>query len=414
MDTGPEVQGRHIDIYMWSCHEALAARPAASMAITVLRLGWNPKASTPTLVDRLFRQREAVQPPPPPAPRPSRPIETVASRVAEPRSRRANVTRRTESRDSLNRRRSATSTPFSGSVDGSVSWLVLRTQSPLPLLILDTAADTACSRCRAAPAAPGGVPDSRSSPLCRTRILSMSWIVDSRCAIAIVVRPAISTCSASRISSSVSVSTLDVASSRTRIARVERERAGERQQLLLADRQRGAALGDRRCRSRPAAASMKRSACTAAAARCTAVVGDRGVAEPDVAGDRAGEQVHVLQHEAEQRRAAPAGPCRGCRRRRRGCGRCVHVVEPQQQVDERRLARPRSRRRCRRARPAAPRTTRRAGPGRVVVVGERDVVEDDVARRSAVSAAPGRARRGAGRRRTARPATRSSPACRAA
>ncbi|HYI89664.1 MAG TPA: 3D domain-containing protein, partial [Beijerinckiaceae bacterium] len=72
MDTGPAVQGRHIDIYMWSCHEALALgrRPAG---ITVLRLGWNPKASTPTLVDRLFRQREAAQPPPPPrvAPVPS-------------------------------------------------------------------------------------------------------------------------------------------------------------------------------------------------------------------------------------------------------------------------------------------------------------------------------------------------------
>jgi 3D (Asp-Asp-Asp) domain-containing protein len=64
MDTGPAVQGRHIDIYMWSCHEALelGRRPAG---ITVLRLGWNPKASSPTLVDRLFRQREAAQPPPP-------------------------------------------------------------------------------------------------------------------------------------------------------------------------------------------------------------------------------------------------------------------------------------------------------------------------------------------------------------
>ena len=47
-------------------------------------------------------------------------------------------------------------------------------------------------------------------------MLSMSWIVESRCAMAIVVRPDISTCSASRMSSSVSVSTLDVASSRIR------------------------------------------------------------------------------------------------------------------------------------------------------------------------------------------------------
>ena len=43
---------------------------------------------------------------------------------------------------------------------------------------------------------------------------SMSWIVESRWAMAIVVRRRITTCSASRISSSVSVSTLDVASSR--------------------------------------------------------------------------------------------------------------------------------------------------------------------------------------------------------
>jgi 3D (Asp-Asp-Asp) domain-containing protein len=60
MDTGPAVQGRHIDIYLWSCNEALAlGRQLAG--ITVLRLGWNPKASTPTLVDRLFREREAAQ-----------------------------------------------------------------------------------------------------------------------------------------------------------------------------------------------------------------------------------------------------------------------------------------------------------------------------------------------------------------
>jgi 3D (Asp-Asp-Asp) domain-containing protein len=59
LDTGPAVQGRHIDIYMWSCHEALelGRRP---MQLTVLRLGWNPKASTPSLIDRLFRQREST------------------------------------------------------------------------------------------------------------------------------------------------------------------------------------------------------------------------------------------------------------------------------------------------------------------------------------------------------------------
>ena len=67
MDTGPKVHGRHIDIYMWNCYEALELG-RRNMLITVLRLGWNPQASAPSLVDRLFRQREANLPPPPPWP----------------------------------------------------------------------------------------------------------------------------------------------------------------------------------------------------------------------------------------------------------------------------------------------------------------------------------------------------------
>src|SRR5215203_8069 len=57
MDTGPAVQGRHVDIYLWSCYEALelGRRP---IALTVLRLGWSPQASAPSLIDRLFKQRE--------------------------------------------------------------------------------------------------------------------------------------------------------------------------------------------------------------------------------------------------------------------------------------------------------------------------------------------------------------------
>jgi 3D (Asp-Asp-Asp) domain-containing protein len=73
MDTGPAVQGRHVDIYMWSCNEALELG-RRDIAINVLRLGWNPKASTPTLIGRLFRQREAALVDPN-APLPSRPIE---------------------------------------------------------------------------------------------------------------------------------------------------------------------------------------------------------------------------------------------------------------------------------------------------------------------------------------------------
>jgi 3D (Asp-Asp-Asp) domain-containing protein len=68
MDTGPAVQGRHIDIYMWNCDEARYEFGRRSAGLTVLRLGWNPRASTPGLVERLFRQREAAQPPPAIAP----------------------------------------------------------------------------------------------------------------------------------------------------------------------------------------------------------------------------------------------------------------------------------------------------------------------------------------------------------
>ena len=60
MDTGPAVQGRHIDIYIWNCNEALALGRRTAV-LNVLRLGWNPKASTPGLIERLFRAREAAQ-----------------------------------------------------------------------------------------------------------------------------------------------------------------------------------------------------------------------------------------------------------------------------------------------------------------------------------------------------------------
>ena len=66
MDTGPAVQGRHVDIYMWSCNEALrfGRRP---IHLTVLRLGWNPRATSPSFMERLFSSSE-------PAPLPSRPL----------------------------------------------------------------------------------------------------------------------------------------------------------------------------------------------------------------------------------------------------------------------------------------------------------------------------------------------------
>lgn len=58
MDTGSAVQGRTVDLYLWSCKEAteFGRRP---VRITVLRLGWNPQNSIPGMVDSLFRKREA-------------------------------------------------------------------------------------------------------------------------------------------------------------------------------------------------------------------------------------------------------------------------------------------------------------------------------------------------------------------
>jgi 3D (Asp-Asp-Asp) domain-containing protein len=57
MDTGPAVQGRIVDLYLWSCHDALrfGRRP---IELTVLRLGWNPQNSEPGRADTLYRQRE--------------------------------------------------------------------------------------------------------------------------------------------------------------------------------------------------------------------------------------------------------------------------------------------------------------------------------------------------------------------
>jgi 3D (Asp-Asp-Asp) domain-containing protein len=74
MDTGPAVRGRTVDLYLWSCKEALVfgRRP---VRLTVLRLGWNPQNSIPGMVDTLFRKREAeskrpVEPAVAPAPSP--------------------------------------------------------------------------------------------------------------------------------------------------------------------------------------------------------------------------------------------------------------------------------------------------------------------------------------------------------
>ena len=82
MDTGPAVQGRHIDIYMWNCDEARYEFGRRSAGLTVLRLGWNPRASTPSLVERLFRQREAAQPQADPTPAPTPVADPIVKEAA--------------------------------------------------------------------------------------------------------------------------------------------------------------------------------------------------------------------------------------------------------------------------------------------------------------------------------------------
>jgi 3D (Asp-Asp-Asp) domain-containing protein len=71
LDTGPSVQGPQVDLYVWNCNEALkfGRQP---VHVTVLRLGWNPRAVTPSFVDRLFGHSPQTTPP-----LPSRPLPLV-------------------------------------------------------------------------------------------------------------------------------------------------------------------------------------------------------------------------------------------------------------------------------------------------------------------------------------------------
>jgi len=57
LDTGPAVQGRHLDFYMWNCNEALAFG-SRKVNVNILRLGWNPRASTPGAIRSILDQRQ--------------------------------------------------------------------------------------------------------------------------------------------------------------------------------------------------------------------------------------------------------------------------------------------------------------------------------------------------------------------
>jgi 3D (Asp-Asp-Asp) domain-containing protein len=90
MDTGPRVQGHVLDLYMWSCHEALKFG-RKEVQVTVLRLGWDPTASSPSLIDRMFRSRAArrippAEPPPPAgiAPEGEQPSDVTPAEAPDP------------------------------------------------------------------------------------------------------------------------------------------------------------------------------------------------------------------------------------------------------------------------------------------------------------------------------------------
>jgi 3D (Asp-Asp-Asp) domain-containing protein len=63
MDTGPVVKGRKLDVYTRNCDEAIrfGIRP---VQVFVLRLGWNPRASGPNLLDALLPWRADRKPAP--------------------------------------------------------------------------------------------------------------------------------------------------------------------------------------------------------------------------------------------------------------------------------------------------------------------------------------------------------------
>ncbi len=44
LDTGPEVKGREIDVYIWSCYDALSFG-RRRVEVRVLRLGWDQTAT---------------------------------------------------------------------------------------------------------------------------------------------------------------------------------------------------------------------------------------------------------------------------------------------------------------------------------------------------------------------------------
>jgi 3D (Asp-Asp-Asp) domain-containing protein len=51
LDTGPMIVGRRLDMYIWSCNEALQFGKRL-VHVTILRLGWNPRTPAASIEKR--------------------------------------------------------------------------------------------------------------------------------------------------------------------------------------------------------------------------------------------------------------------------------------------------------------------------------------------------------------------------
>ena len=64
-----------IDIYMWSCYEALDFG-RMPVKLTIMRLGWNPEATSPSFFERFFKRSSSEKP----STLPSRPLPQAVVR----------------------------------------------------------------------------------------------------------------------------------------------------------------------------------------------------------------------------------------------------------------------------------------------------------------------------------------------
>jgi 3D (Asp-Asp-Asp) domain-containing protein len=60
MDTGPSIRGRLLDLYMWSCSEAQVFG-RRNISVTVLRLGWNPRNTAASVMNRPPRPADSAK-----------------------------------------------------------------------------------------------------------------------------------------------------------------------------------------------------------------------------------------------------------------------------------------------------------------------------------------------------------------